>query len=90
MTARKELKKKLMKARHYLQVSSEIIGKHRYPNKKIRPHYLLKLNNHENGQNDSSATFAGAHWLPGGIHVSRGADENPFFSQGDWRSIFTH
>jgi len=60
MTARKEFKEKLMKARHYLEVSSEIIGKYRYPGKKIRPHYLLKLNNHENGQNDSSATFIGA------------------------------
>jgi hypothetical protein len=60
MTARKEFREKLMKARHYLQVSSEIIGKHRYPDKKIRPRYRLELNNHENGQNDSSATFTGA------------------------------
>jgi hypothetical protein len=35
MTAQKEFKEKLMKARHYLQVSSEIIGKDRYPDKKI-------------------------------------------------------
>jgi hypothetical protein len=48
MTARKEIKERLMKARHYLQVSSEIIGKHRYPDKKIRPHYHLELNNDEN------------------------------------------
>jgi hypothetical protein len=47
MTTRKEIKEKLMKARHYLQVSSEIIGKHRYPDKKIRPHFLLQLHNHE-------------------------------------------
>jgi hypothetical protein len=48
MTARKEIKERLMKARHYLQVSSGIIGKHRYPDKKIRPHYHLELNNDEN------------------------------------------
>ena len=56
MTAQKEFKEKLMKARHYLQVSSEIIGKHRYSDKKIRPHYHLELNNHEN--NGSSQLLA--------------------------------
>ena len=48
MKARKEIEEKLMKPRHFLQVSAAIIGKRRHLNKKMRLHYIFELDNHEN------------------------------------------
>jgi hypothetical protein len=44
-----------MKAQHFLQVSSAIIGKNRYSDKKMRHHYLCELSNHQD--NGSSQLF---------------------------------
>jgi hypothetical protein len=59
MTARKEIKEKLMKAkaRHYSHVISEIIGKHRHPDQKIRPHLLSQFNKHESQSVSPTSAF---------------------------------